>query len=152
MKLANGNSSSCHPVKSSAKARVQRSASSVVEVDFDYLAFSSGGPLAPDQDVIDDFETGVAPGTPCPAGGLPLGFCTFNGAGSSVALANPTTPPAPELPAVGTPNHVLQMDVDATSFAGFIRGFESGGEWVTQDWSTSEGISVWMYGSNTGTQ
>ena len=131
---------------------VQGANGSVVEVDFDYLAFSSGGPLALDQVVIDDFETGVAPGTPCPAGGLPLGFCTFNGAGSSVALSNPAAPPAPELPAVGTPNHVLQMDVDVTSFAGFIRGFESGGEWVTQDWSTSEGISVWMYGSNTGTQ
>jgi len=103
--------------------------------------------------VIDDFESGVAPGEPCPAGGLPLNFCTFNGAGSSIALSNPTTPPAPELPPVGTPNSVLQMDVDVTSFAGFIHGFtnDAGDAWIPQDWSTREGISLWMHGSNSGT-
>jgi beta-glucanase (GH16 family) len=125
---------------------------STVEVDFDLFAFSSGGPL---QDpaavqVIDDFESEVAPDTPCepPA---PLGFCTFSGAGSSVSIATETTPPAPVLDAVGTPNSVLQLDVDVTSFAGFIRGFESGGEWVSQDWSTREGFSLWFYGQNSGT-
>jgi beta-glucanase (GH16 family) len=104
--------------------------------------------------VIDDFETGVAPGGPCPAGGLPLGFCTFNGAGSSVSLSNPTTPPAPELPAIGTPNSVLQIDVDSTSFAGFIHGFTDAAmdAWIPQDWSTREGISFWMYGNGSGTQ
>ena len=55
------------------------------------------------------------------------------------------------LPAVGTPNSVLQMDVDVTSFAGFIHGFESAGNWVSQDWSTSEGISLWMHGTDSGT-
>jgi beta-glucanase (GH16 family) len=101
--------------------------------------------------VIDDFESGVAPGTPCPPGTPPLNFCTFNGAGSSVSISNPQTPPAPELPAVGTPNAVLQMDVDVTSFAGFIHGFEAGGERVSQDWSTSEGFSLWFYGTGSGT-
>jgi beta-glucanase (GH16 family) len=116
----------------------------------DYWAFSLFPIVPAVGTVIDDFETGVAPGTPCAPGAPPLGFCTFNGAGSTVSLSNPTTPPAPELPAVGTPNSVLQMDVDVTSFAGFIHGFESGGEWVPQDWSTSEGISFWMNGSNSG--
>ncbi len=128
---------------------------STVEVDFDLFAFSSGGPLVPNPEtpttIVDDFENGVAPGTACAPGAPPLGFCTFNGAGSSVAVSNPATPPAPELPAVGTPNSVLQMDVDVTSFAGFIRGFEASGEWVSQDWSTSEGISMWLYGTGSGT-
>jgi beta-glucanase (GH16 family) len=124
-----------------------------VVVDFDLFAFSSGGPLegVPAVQVIDDFESGAAPGTPCASQAPPLGFCTFNGAGSSVTIATATTPPAPELEAVGTPNSVLQLDLDVTSFAGFIRGFESGGEWVSQDWSTREGISLWFYGLNSGT-
>jgi hypothetical protein len=117
----------------------------------DYWAFSST-PIVPAVTVIDDFESGVTPGGPCPAGGLPLGFCTFSGAGSSVSLANPATPPAPELPAAGSPNRVLQMDVASTSFAGFIHGFTNPAmdTWVPQDWSTSEGISFWMYGSGSG--
>jgi beta-glucanase (GH16 family) len=102
--------------------------------------------------VIDDFEDGVAPGGPC-APPEPLGFCTFVGTGS-VTIANATTPPAPELPGVGTPNGVLQMDVEATDFAGFIHGFtnSAGDTWVTQDWSTYEGISFWMYGTGSGKQ
>ncbi len=117
----------------------------------DYWAFTRG-PLAPDaRMVINDFESGVAPGTPCAPGVPPLNFCTFNGAGSSVAISTEATPPAPVLPAVGTPNNVLRMDVDVTSFAGFIYGFESGGNWVSQDWSTSEGFSLWFHGNNSGT-
>ncbi len=125
--------------------------SSDVNFRTDYWAFTSG-PLVPDtRRPIDDFESGVAPGTPCAPGAPPLNFCTFNGAGSSVAVSNPATPPAPVLPVVGTPNSVLQMDVDVTSFAGLIRGFETGGEWATQDWSTSEGFSLWMHGTASGT-
>jgi beta-glucanase (GH16 family) len=117
----------------------------------DYWAFSLA-PIVPEVGtVIDDFESGVAPGTPCAPNVPPLDFCTFNGAGSSVALSNPATPPAPVLPEVGTPNSVLQMDVDVTSFAGFIHGFEAGGEWVSQDWSTSEGFSLWFHGTGSGT-
>ena len=120
----------------------------------DYWTFTAELPVLPaPTTVIDDFESGVAPGTPCPAGGLPLGFCTFNGAGSSVVISNPATPPAPTLPAVGTPNSVLQMDVDVTSFAGFIHGFTNSSmdTWVPQDWSTSEGFSLWFHGNSSGT-
>jgi beta-glucanase (GH16 family) len=111
------------------------------------LAFPSGGPQ-----IVDDFESGVAPGSPCPAGGLPLGFCTFNGAGSSVAITTTGTPPAP-VPAGGSPNSVLQMDVDVTSFAGFIHGFTNaaGDTWLTQDWSLREGFSLWLHGTGSGT-
>ncbi len=120
----------------------------------DYWTFTAELPVLPaPTTVIDDFESGVAPGTPCPAGGLPLGFCTFNGAGSSVVISNPATPPAPTLPAVGTPNSVLQMDVDVTSFAGFIHGFTNSSmdTWLPQDWSTSEGFSLWFHGNSSGT-
>lgn len=119
----------------------------------DYWAFSDGPRSYSPSTLIDDFESGVAPATSCPPGVPPLGFCTFNGAGSSVALSTTDTPPAP-VPDAGTPNSVLQMDVDVTSFAGFIHGFTNSAmdAWVPQDWSASEGISLWMYGQNSGTQ
>ncbi len=121
----------------------------------DYWAFSLEPREIEPVVLVDDFESGVAPGGPCPAGDLPLGFCTFAGAGSSIAIFDQTTPPAPVLPEVGEPNTVLQMDVDSTSFAGFIHGFDSvgdgSGDWVPQDWSGSEGISFWFHGSNSGT-
>ena len=42
--------------------------------------------------IIDDFENGVAPGTACPAGGLPLGFYTFNGGGQLGGDLQPRRP------------------------------------------------------------
>jgi Carbohydrate binding domain (family 11) len=44
------------------------------------------------------------------------------------------------------------MDVDSSSFAGFTRGFTNaaGDTWTPQDWSTSEGIQFWMYGTGIG--
>lgn len=121
-----------------------------VNVRTDGWTFTLERPSTPgDSIVIEDFENGVAPGTPCPPNTPTpdLGFCTFNGAGSTVSLSNPATPPAPVRAGAGSPNSVLQVDVDSTSFAGFIQGFPA-----TQDWSTSEGISFWMYGAGSGSQ
>jgi len=101
--------------------------------------------------VIDDFESGVAPGTSC--AGIPLGFCTFQDASSSVAIQAETTPPAPVLPELGTPNTVIQVDLDVAAFAGFIHGFTNaaGDTWVPQDWSAYEGFAFWLHGNNSNT-
>jgi beta-glucanase (GH16 family) len=101
--------------------------------------------------VIDDFESGVAPGTSC--AGPPLGFCTFQDAASSVSIAAATTPPAPLLPEFGAPNTVIQVDLDVAAFAGFIHGFTNvaGDTWVPQDWSAYQGFAFWLYGNNSGT-
>ena len=100
--------------------------------------------------IIDDFEDGLPTGSD--GDGVPIGFYTFQGAGSSISLTNPTTPPAPAPPGAATPNSVLQLDIDSTSFAGTIHGFENASvdTWVPQDWSTSEGISMWMFGTGSG--
>jgi beta-glucanase (GH16 family) len=103
--------------------------------------------------VIDDFESGLPSGVD--GNGVPIGFYTFQGAGSSVALATVATPPAPELPANGgEANTVLQIDVDSTSFAGFIHGFENDvvDTWVAQDWTGYEGFRFWMHGNGSGAQ
>ena len=118
----------------------------------DYWTFSLA-PITPEvSTVIDDFERGLPFGAAVP-NGEPIGFYTFQGDGS-VAIQTEATPPAPTLPEIGTPNNVMQMDVDVASFAGYIHAFENPpvDTWVTQDWSTREGISFWMFGSNTGTQ
>ena len=100
--------------------------------------------------LVDDFEDGVQPGTPCV--GIPLGFCTFAGA-SSVAIAGETTPPAPILPELGEPNKVIQVDLNVTDYAGFIHGFtnEAGDTWISQDWSGFGGFGFWIYGNGSGT-
>jgi beta-glucanase (GH16 family) len=100
--------------------------------------------------IIDDFESGLPTGTD--GDGVPIGFWTFQGAGSGIGVLTSTTPPAPILPAAGVPNNVLQVDVDATSFAGVIHTFENAAvdTWVSQDWSTYEGIRFWLYGTNSG--
>ncbi len=101
--------------------------------------------------IIDDFESGLASGTD--GDGIPIGFHTFQGAGSTVSISTATTPPAPTLPEAGVPNNVLQVDVDSTSFAGVIHSFENAAvdTWVSQDWSGYEGISFWLFGNNSGT-
>ena len=83
----------------------------------DYWAFSDGSLSKP---IIDDFEDGVAPGTSCV--GIPLGFCTFQDASSSVSIVAATTTPAPLLPEFGMPNTVMQVELDVAAFAGFLHG------------------------------
>ena len=99
--------------------------------------------------VVEDLEGGLPLVSGC--AGIPLGFCTFQGSGSSVALSTAATPPAPAFPA-NTPNTVLQVDIDSTSFAGFIQGFTNaaGDTWESQDWSAFGGFAIWLYGNSSG--
>ena len=116
----------------------------------DYWVFSDG-PLAvasPTQ-LVDDFESGAAPGTACV--GILLGFCTFSD-GSPVSVSTTSTPPA-SVPDSAAGNNVLALTGDVTAFAGFIHGFTNTAvdTWIPQDWSFFEGLSFWLYGQNTGT-
>ena len=114
----------------------------------DYWAFSDA-PLSEPTVIIDDFEDGLPSGTD--GDGIPIGFFTFSD-GSPISIAITDTPPAP-LPGSSNGNNVLAMTGDVASFAGFIHGFENGAidTWVTQDWSGSEGLRMWVHGLNTGT-
>jgi len=107
----------------------------------------SGGPaFAAPLEIIDDFEGGVGSVAECPPGEPPLGFCTFSGGGDDVSIGGATgVADAPT-------DTVLQMNVDVSGYAGFIRGFTDGaGNWLNDDWSTREGISFWFYGDGSGT-
>ena len=116
----------------------------------------SGGPrtirvddVGPIEHVIQDFQGGLPSGTD--ANGVGIGFVTFQGPSSTVAISTATT--APILPAVGAPNAVLQLDFDVTSYAGVVENFHNAAltTWVPQDWSKYEGFALWLYGTGSGT-
>jgi hypothetical protein len=114
----------------------------------DYWVFSSGDQAEPSL-VIDDFESGLLSGFD--GNGNPIGFTTFSD-GSPIAIATTASPPVP-VPGLGSGNNVLAMTGNVTAFAGFIHGFENAAvdTWIPQDWSTYEGLRIWVYGQNTGT-
>ncbi|MGD8463773.1 MAG: carbohydrate binding domain-containing protein, partial [Anaerolineae bacterium] len=119
----------------------------VLPVGADTVYFDDIGVENP---VIDDFESGLPSGTD--GNGISIGFYTFQGAGSTVSISTASTPPAPLLPEVGSSNNVLQVDVDSTSYAGLIHGFENEpvDTWISQDWSAYGGLALWLYGNNSG--
>ncbi|MGC9357253.1 MAG: carbohydrate binding domain-containing protein, partial [Anaerolineae bacterium] len=101
--------------------------------------------------VVDDFESGLPSGTG--SNGNSIGFVTW---GSEIpTISNPTVPDTDTLalPCQRSANHLLQVDYDITGWGGgFSHAFEDAtvSEWESQDWSTYEGLSLWLYGSNTG--
>src|SRR5688572_27335688 len=101
--------------------------------------------------IVDDFEAPLVVGA-ASAGGVPLGFFVATDPNSATAFERTANPPAP-VPGAGSPNHVLKGDFTVASFGVIIHGFEdpTATQWVTQDWSASEGLQFWLYGQNTGT-
>jgi beta-glucanase (GH16 family) len=100
--------------------------------------------------LVDDFESGLSSGRD--ANNVAVGFNTFRDPNSSVAILTTTSPPA-AVPGAGSPNNVLQLNLNVASFAGVLHSFENASvdQWVSQDWSAYEGISFWLYGTNSGT-
>jgi len=100
--------------------------------------------------VFDDFENGLPSGTD--GNGNAIGFYTFTGSGASVGITTVTPPDA--VPGSGAFNQVIKVDsnVPSGSWAGFVHAFENAAfdTWTPQDWSSYEGISLWLYGNNTG--
>jgi beta-glucanase (GH16 family) len=103
---------------------------------------------------VDDFESGLPSGTD--GDGLDIGFVTWGDFwnGTTVAISDPsvedTDPLA--LPGQAGPNHLLQLDADVVGWGGVTHAFENEAldTWITQDWSSYEGVSFWVYGHNTG--
>ncbi len=102
--------------------------------------------------VVDDFEAGLPAGHD--ANNIAIGFNTFQDSNpaTSVAIATTAAPPAP-VPGAGSPNNVLQMNLNVVSYAGVTHSFENAAlnQWISQDWSAYAGISFWLYGNNSGT-
>lgn len=57
-----------------------------------------------------------------------------------------------QLPGEAAGNHVMQVDADTGSFAGFVHLFENTAldAFMPQDCSATDGVSFWLYGLNSG--
>ncbi len=99
--------------------------------------------------IIHDFETELDRGTG--RYDSPLGFSTFTDGPSTVTLERTTD--YPPMPAAATGNHVLRVDMDVRSWAGFVYLFfdEATTAWSAVDWRAADGISFWFHGNGTGT-
>jgi beta-glucanase (GH16 family) len=99
--------------------------------------------------VVDNFEAGLPSGRD--ANNVAVGFNTFQDPNSTVSILTTGSPPEP-VPGAGTPNNVLQLNLNVSSFAGVTHSFENAGvnQWVSQDWSAYEGFAFWLYGTNSG--
>ena len=104
--------------------------------------------------VVDDFENGLPQGTD--ADGLTIGFVTWGdfANGTTVAISDPLIEDSDPLALPGQvgPTHLLQLDLSVVGWGGVTHAFENEtlDTWVTQDWSSYEGVSLWVYGHNTG--
>jgi beta-glucanase (GH16 family) len=108
--------------------------------------------LTPRTTVVDDYEYTTTLPSGKDANGSDIGFVTWNapGASSSITLTVPVT----QLPGAAANNQVIALDLNlgAGQWGGFTHAFENEAvdTWVSQDWSTYEGVCFWLYGNNTG--
>ncbi|CAG0980379.1 Beta-glucanase [Anaerolineae bacterium] len=103
--------------------------------------------------VVDDFEVDQLPTGS--AAGLGIGFVTWSdGSPVSVTTEKVEVGTALALPDQSGANTVLRLEttIKAGGWGGFTHAFtnEALDQWVAQDWSSYEGLSMWVYGNNTG--
>ncbi len=105
-------------------------------------------------DMVDDFESGLPSGTD--AYGNDIGFVTWGDFwnGTTVEIITTLVPDSDPLarPCQVGDTHLLQFDANVIGWGGLTHAFENEtvDTWTTQDWSSYEGISFWLYGQNTG--
>ncbi len=100
--------------------------------------------------VLHDFQSPLAAGTS--RNGVSPGFSTFSDGTSAVNLSRTGSHPA--LPGETTGNTVLQLNLDVTGWAGVLHLTSDEGmqRWVPQDWSSTDGFSFWLHGTNSATK
>ena len=102
--------------------------------------------------VLEDFERDDLP-VGEDANGNGIGFVTWNHADAAADLELTDTPPA-AVPGSAEGNTVLAetLTVGSGQWAGYTYAFtnEAVDTWVSQDWSSYEGICLWLYGNNSG--
>lgn len=112
---------------------------------------SSGG--GEKVEIVDDFEMGLPTGTD--GDGLGVGFVTWNDPNSAISIAATSTDDAgiAAVPNNDGSNRVIELTSDVASWGGFTHAFENDAldTWVSQDWSSYEGIGFWYHGLGNGT-
>ncbi|WP_423223346.1 carbohydrate binding domain-containing protein [Candidatus Amarolinea aalborgensis] len=121
---------------------------------FDDLTFGSGNvpPVGGNSVIVDDFEDGLLPSGTDP-NGIGVDFITWNHPAASAAISIIDNPPA-QVPGADAGNKVLReaLTIGGGQWAGYTHAFTNAAanQWLSQDWSTYEGVSLWLYGNNTG--
>lgn len=100
--------------------------------------------------VLHDFEAPLGSGKD--PHGITLGFSTFSDGKSSVNLSRTDSHPA--RPGAADGNSVLKLEMDVKDWAGFVNLFanEAMDTWAARDWSSLDGFSFRLLGSNSGTE
>jgi beta-glucanase (GH16 family) len=104
--------------------------------------------------IIDDFEDGLPSGEDAYGNGI--GFVTWGDTWAGTTVAITTTLVGDDdplaLPGQSGDNHLLQFTAMVNGWGGLTHAFENEDvdTWVTQDWTSYEGIAFWLYGQNTG--
>jgi uncharacterized repeat protein (TIGR01451 family) len=105
--------------------------------------------------VVDDFESGQIPNG-LDGDGLQIGYVTWGDfwTGTTVGITVTTATDSDPLAKPGqTGDNILyQVDLNVNGWGGTTHAFENGAvdTWITQNWSTFEGVCFWLYGNNTG--
>lgn len=110
-------------------------------------------PSSGDDQIVQDFEFKTLPaGTD--ENGLGIGFVTWGDNASTVSIRTAEIPEddAFAKPEQSGPNRVLALTAEVSGWGGLTQNFtnESVDTWLTMDWSTSEGVSFWIYGLDSG--
>ena len=100
--------------------------------------------------VLDDFDGPLLSGTD--PWGVPLGYSTFSGPDTTVALSS--TAESPPRPGAQDGNGVLRIDLTVRNWGGVIQRFANTAvdQWTPQDWRELAGFSFWFHGANSGTE
>lgn len=98
---------------------------------------------------LHSFETALPTGTDSHR--IPIGFSTFGDPESTTKMS--TTVAHPALPGEAPGNRVLQLDLNVKGWGGVLYRVENEAidQWVTQNWSATDGFSFWLHGNNSGT-
>lgn len=103
---------------------------------------------APVLPVVDDFEEPLPSGT---AGTVPTGFFVANDPNSTTAFERTADLPEP-VPESDLDNEALRTEFSVEAFGVVLHNFtnEAADQWVTQDWSSYEGLQFWIHGTGSG--
>ncbi len=112
-------------------------------------ALLAANTLQTEAGIFHDFESELV--SHVDSHGVPLGFSTFSDGPSIVTIA--LTAEHPPRPDETDGNHVMQLDLNVTDWAGVVKVFESPAfdTWLSYDWSNFDAFSFWIHGNNSGT-
>lgn len=114
------------------------------------LLLASVATAQPEPMIVDDFEGALWLGTDSDGAGIglvPWGNAAENVRLSIRQLVANSTMAVPENSGV---NNVLAVEYEIDGWGGFTKAFTDGEAWISQDWTSQNAMSFWLYGNDSG--